>query len=98
MKQFGVQGPTAPRKVDVRLPGNENSDYHGARPVHLSIKMMKRTRTSRLSIQKSLSVGYYRVAPARVAEFGVYRGTSLIRNRQPVGPYSRTMPTLLWRS
>ena len=24
------------------------------------------------------------------------RGTSLIRNRDPVGPYSRTMPTLLW--
>ena len=23
---------------------------------------------------------------------------SLIRNRQPVGPYSRTMPRLLWRS
>jgi len=27
-----------------------------------------------------------------------YRGTSLIRNRHPVGPYSRTMPRLLWRS
>jgi len=27
-----------------------------------------------------------------------YRGTSLIRNRPPLGPYSRTMPRLLWRS
>ena len=26
---------------------------------------------------------------------GLYRGTSLIRNRQPVGSYSRTMPRLL---
>jgi len=25
-----------------------------------------------------------------------YRGTSLVRNRHPVGPYSRTMPRLLW--
>jgi len=25
-----------------------------------------------------------------------YRGTSLIRNRHPVGPYSRTMPRLIW--
>jgi len=29
---------------------------------------------------------------------GAYRGTSLIRNRHPVGPYSRTMSRLLWRS
>jgi len=30
--------------------------------------------------------------------FKRYRGTSLIRNHHPVGPYSRTMPRLLWRS
>jgi len=29
---------------------------------------------------------------------GAYRGTSLIRNRHPIGPYSRAMPRLLWRS
>ena len=28
----------------------------------------------------------------------VYRGTSLIRNRPTLGPYSRTMPRLLWLS
>ena len=27
-----------------------------------------------------------------------YRSTSLIRNRAPSGPYSRTMPRLLWRT
>jgi len=26
-----------------------------------------------------------------------YRGTSLIRNRAPLGPYSRTMPMALWK-
>ena len=34
----------------------------------------------------------------RAARALVYRGTSLIRNRHPVGPYSRTMPRLLWWS
>ena len=28
----------------------------------------------------------------------LYRGTSLIRKHHPVGPYSTTMPRLLWRS
>ena len=28
----------------------------------------------------------------------MYRGTSLIRNRLPLGPYSRPMPRVLWRS
>jgi len=27
-----------------------------------------------------------------------YRGTSLIRNSPPLGPYSRTMSRVLWRS
>ena len=27
-----------------------------------------------------------------------YRGTSLIRNSAPLGPYSRTMPRALWWS
>ena len=31
-------------------------------------------------------------------EFQPYRGTSLIRKRRPVGPYSRTMPWALWKS
>ena len=44
------------RKVDVRLPGKGNSNSHGARPVHLIIKMIKWIRTSRLSIKNSLSL------------------------------------------
>ena len=43
-----------PGKVDVRLPGEGNSDSHGARPVHLIISTMKWIRTSRLSIKISL--------------------------------------------
>ena len=30
-------------------------------------------------------------------ETGVYRGTSLIRKSVPLGPYSRNMPSALWR-
>ena len=45
------------RKVDVRLPGNGNSNFHGARPVHfIIITMMKWTRTSRTSIKNCLSL------------------------------------------
>ena len=43
------------RKVDVRLPGKGNSNSHGARPVHLIVKMVKWIRTSVLSINHSLS-------------------------------------------
>ena len=43
------------RKVDVRLPGEGNSNSHGARPIHLIITMIKWIRTSRLSIKNSLS-------------------------------------------
>jgi len=42
-------------KVDTRLPGEENSNSYGARPVHLVITMIKWFRTSRLSIKNSLS-------------------------------------------
>ena len=43
------------RKVDVRLPGKRNLSYHGARPAHFIITMIKWTRTSRLPIKNSLS-------------------------------------------
>ena len=43
-------------KVDVRLPGKGNSNSHGARPVHQIFSMIKRVRTSRLSIKNSLSL------------------------------------------
>ena len=50
----GVWG--RPRKVDARLPGKENSNSYGARPVHLMITAIKWIRTSRLSMKKSLSL------------------------------------------
>ena len=43
------------RKVDARLPGKGDSNSHGARPVHLIIAMIKWIRTSRLSVNNSLS-------------------------------------------
>ena len=53
----GVQGSVwGPRKVDVRLPGKENSNSYGARPLHTMITMVKEIRTGRLSIQNSLSL------------------------------------------
>jgi len=50
------------------LPGKGNSNSHGARPVHLIIKMIKWIRTSRLSKKNFVSLpGCGRV---------LYRGTS----------------------
>ena len=40
--------------LDIRLLGAENSNSHGARPVHKIVSMTKWMRTSRLSIQNSL--------------------------------------------
>ena len=42
------------RKVDIRLPEKEDSNSHGARPVHQKHRW---NRTSRLSIKNSLSPG-----------------------------------------
>jgi len=49
-------------KVDVRLPGKENSNSHGARPVHLIITTIKRLWTSRLSMKNSLSLSRASIA------------------------------------
>jgi len=57
----------AARKVDVRLPGKGNSNSHGERPVHLIITMIKWIRTSRLTIQNSLSAGAASVGRRRKA-------------------------------
>ena len=39
------------RKVDVRLPGKENPNYHSARPVHLII-----TNSDQQGVDKELSL------------------------------------------
>jgi len=46
------------RKVDIRLPGKGNSHSHGARPVHLTITMIKWIRTSMLAIKIYLSARF----------------------------------------
>jgi len=53
--KVAVYGLGFTRKVDLRLPGEGNSYSRGARPVHLIISMVKLIRTSRRSIQNSLS-------------------------------------------
>ena len=54
---FGYRGCFAiAGKVDTRLPGKGNLNSHGARPVNQIISMIKWIRTSRLSIQNSLSL------------------------------------------
>ena len=45
------------RKVDVRLHGKENSNSHGARPVHQTITMLKWIRTRRLSMKSPDALG-----------------------------------------
>ena len=35
---------------------------------------------------------------ARAPGRGMYRGTSSIKKRRPLGPYSRTIPRVLWGS
>ena len=50
------------RKVDVRLPGKGDSNSYGARPVHLFASMIKWIRTSRVSIESSLSAFFWRIS------------------------------------
>ena len=45
---------------EVRLPGNGNSNSHGARPVHLIIMMIKWIRTSSLPIKNLPAAGLER--------------------------------------
>jgi len=73
------------RKVDERQPGKGNSNSHGARPVHLIITMITWIRTSRLSINNSLSECSKKVSrPGRPRTLTVgYRGASLIRKCPP---------------
>ena len=53
----GLRRRVSPKKkIDARLPGKGHSKSQGARPVHMIITMIKWTRTSKLSTNKSLSV------------------------------------------
>ena len=56
------------RKVDVKLPGEGNSNLYGARSVHLIIAMIKWIRTSRLSIKNSLPTAVSLAGEAKEGE------------------------------
>jgi hypothetical protein len=47
--------PLPDRKVDIRLPGKGISNFHGARPAHQTISIIKWIQTRRLSMKNSLS-------------------------------------------
>jgi len=58
--------------------GRENSNSHGARPVHLIITMIKWIRTSRLSIKNSAdigAVGWILAVSLQLPPFGVVVGS-----------------------
>jgi len=61
-------------------------------PIHGPI-IGRRTKRPR-RMERKVATAY----PNTPTWYRGYRVTSLIRNRHPVGPYSRTMPRLLWRS
>ena len=42
------------RNLDIRMPGKANSRFHGVRPVHQIISLIKLIRTSRLSLKNTL--------------------------------------------
>ena len=70
------------QKVDVRLPGKENSNYLGARPVRLIITMIERIRTSMLSIKNSLTR-----SPAHRTSQQIMRGVSQSPLSRKCGKY-----------
>ena len=63
-------------KVDVRLPGKGNSTSHGARPVHQIISMIKWIRTSKLSINNSLSLAGFADRTIFLIEWGWTMGVA----------------------
>ena len=148
------------RKVDVRLPGKEKSNSHGARPIHQIAKDttqpafgwrwlavmcfmvqgsgLGRSRVRKLGFRVEGDLGFrvrVQISGCMVQSWGIggyhtiwlalahdhvlqgwgcrshcweirvslrvnsiYRGTSLVRNTPPVGPYSSPMPRHLWWS
>jgi len=82
-----LDGPTSGEK------GSKGGPYchgtHGFHTPHYS-----RGLWARFTLYSSLE----RSPQLNIHPIGTYRGTSLVRNRHPVGPYNRPMPRLLWRS
>ena len=59
-------------------------NFHGARPVHLTITMIKWIRTSRLSINKSLSAGGGPQLPWREAGPPNHHDSKVVSDQQAV--------------
>jgi len=81
-----------PAQDVVHAPGKGNSNSHGARPVHQIITMIKRIRTSRLSITNSLAqVPDEQEISARALQgmlnsmllYGAYRPAPVLTANQP---------------
>jgi len=109
LRRYRRDGGVRRRRVDIRLPGNRYSTPHDTRPDLSISSLMKRKRTSWLSIQisRSLKRTERHALPLvkrpsqtgnQVQMDGAYRGTSLIRKRLPLGPCSSPMPRVLWWS
>ena len=65
---------------------------------HLSPNTSVRRLDDSTTFSESQSQQFVEVGSGQVLPAELYRATSLIRNRHPVGPHSRTMCRLLWRS
>ena len=94
-KNVAVNMDGETRNVDVRLPGEGKSNSHVARPVHQIIKMIKWIRTSECQKGTLLSSTCPQGGSVRGGA-DTHRGTSLIRNNPPVGPFTRPMSRALW--
>ena len=83
-------------KLDVRLPGKGNLNFHGARPVHLTIAMIKWIRSSRLSLKNSLSLLKSPLKCPALHDPAVSPAEPYNRKyrRDIEGPYSRLYSTL----
>ena len=93
MQAFGLWNDRAlrglrNRMADLRLPEKENSDSHGARPVHLIISMVQWIRTIRLQIHKfpsgvrGIPVGHPRSARIPAPSRGTAPPAQVYRSRQ----------------
>ena len=86
------------------VPLQQNPEVKNPHQIR-GLRVLKSVPAGRLNIASSQPSGSdfrtQKLTDARPRVFRVrivlYRGTSLIRNRTPLGPHSRTMPRALWQ-
>ena len=70
-------------------------------PLHVSVDLIQRCLFREVGQKADAERSETRLArglgKSPVADF-LYRGTSVIRNSAPLGPYSRTIPRVIWWS